>query len=219
MKTTRMYCENCGKEFYSEYYEGGYIDHMNMTSNFECYLHRGIESIVEVITQDDNDYRELKDIDDRLKCFLIWLEKKKVSKEMLEEIKEKVAEKKKYIENLLQIRKEIQDKIDSLDVAILEQERDELEQENKELKEELKSYKYLDVVTLLTNWRTGELDRVHNKIANERDVYRSALEEIRDIIRNKLPSLSDRVDVLDFENILFKVFDKINEVLGENTES
>jgi len=55
----------------------------------------------------------------------------------------------------------------------------ELAQENKELKEELKSYKHPDVVTLLTNWRTGELDRIHNKIANERDTYRSALEEIK----------------------------------------
>jgi len=114
MKITRMYCENCGKEFYSEYYEGGYIDHTNMTHNFEISLHRGIGDIVEEITQDGNDYRELEDIDDRLKCFLIWLEKKKVSKEMLEEIKEKVAEKKKYVENLLQIRQKIQDKIDSL---------------------------------------------------------------------------------------------------------
>lgn len=115
MKITRMYCENCGKEFYSEYYKGGYIDHTNMTSNFEIYLCRGVESIVEEITQGENDYRELEDIDDRLKCFLIWLKKKKVSKEMLEEIKEKVAEKKKYIESLLQIRQEIQDKIYSLD--------------------------------------------------------------------------------------------------------
>ena len=115
MKTTRMYCENCGKEFYNEYYEGGYIDHTNMTNNFEICLYRGIGDIVEEITQHGNDYRELEDIDDRLKCFLIWLEKKKVSKEMLEEIKEKVAEKKKYIENLLQIRQKIQDKIDSLD--------------------------------------------------------------------------------------------------------
>lgn len=114
MKITRMYCENCGKEFYEEYWQGGYIDHTNMTSNFECHLHRGIESIVEEITQDGNDYRELKDIDDRLKCFLIWLEKKKVPKEMIEEIKEKVAKKKKYIENLIQIRQKIQDKIYSL---------------------------------------------------------------------------------------------------------
>ena len=115
MKTTRMCCENCGKEFYAEYWQGGYIDHTNMTRNFEIYLHRGIESIVEEITQDGNDYRELENIDDRLKCFLIWLKKKKVSKEMLKEIKEKVAEKKKYIESLLQIRQEIQDKIYSLD--------------------------------------------------------------------------------------------------------
>lgn len=115
MKTTRMYCENCGKEFYTEYWQGGYIDHTNMTNNFEISLHRGTEDIVEEIIRNRNDYRELEDIDDRLKCFLIWLEKKKVSKEMLEEIKEKVAEKKKYIENLLQIREEIQNKIYSLD--------------------------------------------------------------------------------------------------------
>lgn len=114
MKTTRMYCENCGKEFYEEYWQGGYIDHMNMVHNFDCSLHRGLDRIIKQICQDGNDYRELDDIDDRLKCFLIWLEKKEVSKEMIEEIKEKVAEKKKYIENLIQIREEIQNKIDTL---------------------------------------------------------------------------------------------------------
>ena len=110
----KMYCENCGKEFYEEYWQGGYIDHMNMVHGFDCFLHRGLDSIIEEICQDGNDYRELEDVDDRFKCFFIWLEKQKVSKEMLEEIKEKVAEKKKYIENLLQIREEIQNKIYSL---------------------------------------------------------------------------------------------------------
>lgn len=110
-----MYCENCGKEFYIEYWQGGYTDHMNMVNNFEVIKNCGIDDIIQEICMGGNNYRELEDIDDRLKCFLIWLKKKKVSKEMLEEIKEKVSEKKKYIENLLQIRKEIQDKIYSLD--------------------------------------------------------------------------------------------------------
>lgn len=114
MKVTRMYCENCGKEFYTEYWQGGYIDHTNMTSNFKVYLKRGVKSIIEEITKDGNDYRELDDIECRLNCFLIWLKKKEVSKEMIQEIKEKVAEKKKYIENLIQIREEIQNKIDTL---------------------------------------------------------------------------------------------------------
>lgn len=117
MKIIRMYCENCGEEFY---FENEYIDHMNMVNNFEPTLYRalhfkhGLQEIIDKICKDGNDYRELEDIDDRLKCFLIWLKKKKISKEMLQEIKEKVAEKKKYIENLLQIRQEIQNKIYSL---------------------------------------------------------------------------------------------------------
>lgn len=117
MKITRMYCENCGEEFY---FKSEYIDHMNMVNNFEPTLYRalhlkyGLQEIIDKICKNGNDYRELEDIDDRLKCFLIWLEKKKISKEMLQEIKEKVAEKKKYIENLSQIREEIQNKIYSL---------------------------------------------------------------------------------------------------------
>ena len=57
----------------------------------------------------------------------------------------------------------------------------ELKAENERLKAELEPYKHPDVITLLTNWRTGELDRTHNKIANERDKYHQTLREIKEI--------------------------------------
>ena len=88
----------------------------------------------------------------------------------------------------------------------------ELEKKYEELKEELKSYKHPDVVTLLTNWRTGELDRIHNKIANERDTYRSALEEIQQIA---IDSYSTGTHT-SCENGLKEIENKINEVLNES---
>lgn len=113
MKTTRMYCENCGKEFYSEYYRGGYIDHMNMVNNFGCFLYRDIDNIVRVICYDGNDFREIDDIDDRLVCMTKWL-RKNASLKVIKEVISKVEEKKEYIRDLIKIRKEIQDKIYSL---------------------------------------------------------------------------------------------------------
>ena len=56
------------------------------------------------------------------------------------------------------------------------------------------------MVTLLTNWRTGELDRIHNKIANERDTYRSALEEIKNLVLD-----NDNYFTEDFEKIIDEV--------------
>ena len=86
-----------------------------------------------------------------------------------------------------------------------------LEQENKELKDELKPYKNPDVVTLLTNWRTGELDRIHNKIANERDTYRFTL----DTMQRMVLSAWEQGKYLDggLYNDLTNEFAKINEVL------
>lgn len=69
----------------------------------------------------------------------------------------------------------------------LQEEIAELKAENERLKEELEPYKHPDVITLLTNWRTGELDRTHNKIANERDKYRQTLQEIKAIAESPKP--------------------------------
>ena len=62
----------------------------------------------------------------------------------------------------------------------------ELKAENERLKAELEPYKHPDVITLLTNWRTGELDRTHNKIANERDKYKTCLQEIKEIAEKEI---------------------------------
>lgn len=77
-----------------------------------------------------------------------------------------------------------------------------LEQENAELKAELEPYKHPDVITLLTNWRTGELDRTHNKIANERDKYRQTLQEIKEIaITKEMP-----------DGMFFSTYEVCNEI-------
>ena len=79
-----------------------------------------------------------------------------------------------------------------------------LEQENKELKECLKVYQRPDIVKVLTDYRTGELQLQENKLNN----YRSALEEIREDIRSFYGCEDSSNDYK-----LVNMIDKINEVL------
>ena len=70
----RMICECCGKEFYTEYWEGGYIDHVqNFVGNRNVYVHRNdIEDMAREIVFDGNNLRDPKYIKEFLKCFMTW---------------------------------------------------------------------------------------------------------------------------------------------------
>ena len=70
----RMICQCCGKEFYSEYWEGGYIDHVvNFVGNRNVYVHKiDIEETAREIVFDGNNIRDLQHIKEFLKCFMTW---------------------------------------------------------------------------------------------------------------------------------------------------
>lgn len=74
MKYTVMKCDCCGKEFYSEYYEGGYIDHVeNFVGNRHVYVYRNdVKDMAREIIFHGNDLRQTIYIKEFLKCFMTW---------------------------------------------------------------------------------------------------------------------------------------------------
>lgn len=80
MKYTIMKCPICSKEFYSEYWKGGYIDHVtNLVGNLTRWFtekpimentQENIDRLADLIYSDGNDIREKEDIKCRLNCFL-----------------------------------------------------------------------------------------------------------------------------------------------------
>lgn len=78
MKYTIMKCPICGKEFYSEYWTGGYIDHVtNFSENLLGYKQTTMENTEENINKwadeiyyTGNEVRQKEDIECRLNCFL-----------------------------------------------------------------------------------------------------------------------------------------------------
>ena len=85
-----MHCEFCGKKIYSEYGEGGYIDHYENFSAPEKhkYIGKDANNAVYAITINNKEnYRAIYDIKERLNCFLKWND---VSDEVKAETKEVV---------------------------------------------------------------------------------------------------------------------------------
>lgn len=74
MKYTVMKCECCGKTFVSEYWGGGYIDHVvNFVGNRNVFVHKNdVNDMAREIIFDGNNLRELGTIRDFLKCFMTW---------------------------------------------------------------------------------------------------------------------------------------------------
>lgn len=100
MIKTIMICPVCGKEFYSKYWEGGYIDHVsNWVDNYKIKLNKldNLDDIINDLTIDNLNYREEKDIIERKNCFVKWLRKQKVSEDFIKEIEERTLERLKHI--------------------------------------------------------------------------------------------------------------------------
>lgn len=106
MKYTVMKCECCGKVFYSEYWEGGYIDHVeNFVGNRNVYVHRNdIEDMARTIVFDGNNLRDLRYVKEFLKCFMTWdcfpEDFKHSVKQIVEAVMSKVAEAEKKVKKL-----------------------------------------------------------------------------------------------------------------------
>lgn len=73
MKTTRMICDCCGKEFYSEYYAGGYIDHYYNFARIRKSLGKNlIEDFHGICYDRGGKVRHEDDIKSRFECYLQW---------------------------------------------------------------------------------------------------------------------------------------------------
>lgn len=68
---TEYICDICGKHFRSEYYTGGYIDHVNNFVGNKRIYEKDLNRCLETICFQDG-LRESGDIIDRLNCFLKW---------------------------------------------------------------------------------------------------------------------------------------------------
>jgi hypothetical protein len=87
----------------------------------------------------------------------------------------------------------------------LEQENKELKHRNKNLKLALSTYEMPEVVKVLTDWRTGELQLQENKL----NKYKQAIEEIR--------SYCDEQNIkADYTACYCYITNKIDEVLNDN---
>lgn len=73
MKYTVMKCECCGKTFISDFWEGGYIDHVNnFVGNRNLYIQRGIYDMARDIVFSGNNIRPTWVIRDFINCFSPW---------------------------------------------------------------------------------------------------------------------------------------------------
>ena len=69
----KIYCECCGKEFYSEYGEvGGYTDHVRNFLGNSHLAGKDMKRDIETILMNGNKLRTLYDIKERLKCYELW---------------------------------------------------------------------------------------------------------------------------------------------------
>ena len=76
MKYTVLKCDCCGKEFYTEYWTGGYIDHcVNFLGNMKVCINRGVNDVFRAICFDGNKRRRVDDVKTRLECFKIYCKK------------------------------------------------------------------------------------------------------------------------------------------------
>ena len=108
MKIEKMVCEYCGKVFYSEYWEGGYIDHyMNFAQNKKLYG-KDIKHDVHEICYDGNDLRKEEDMKNRLYCYLKW-------DNISDDTKNRVKEKCEFLINkIIKTRKNAKDIVSGL---------------------------------------------------------------------------------------------------------
>lgn len=82
-------CDVCGAQFDEEFWEGGYIDHTNLTNNRHLFTEDNEEELLdEIMKKDDSeDLREKDDILCRLGCVMHW---EHLSEDFKNKIKEQV---------------------------------------------------------------------------------------------------------------------------------
>lgn len=107
MKYTVMKCECCGKIFHSEYYEGGYIDHVeNFSKQFDIIDTKGAVGIMREIAFDGNSYRDAYDVRNRFQCYAKHCERTGRT-DALKEVRKLIEEHLIHLEELEALRAEI----------------------------------------------------------------------------------------------------------------
>jgi hypothetical protein len=115
----KMICDCCGKEFYSEYYEGGYIDHYeNFASRMDKWG-KDIKSDIREICFHGNDLREKQDMLERFNCYK---QCKTVSDEFKTEIDSRINSLLSIIENAKIKAKEISSGLTAMERKYLRRE-------------------------------------------------------------------------------------------------
>jgi hypothetical protein len=88
--TTIMKCNICGKKFYSEYYEGGYISHcINFSDHANDLEKHSDEYMVRYLLINGNYPYSRNFIEERIKCFKLW---KSIKQDQKDRILKKVEE-------------------------------------------------------------------------------------------------------------------------------
>lgn len=114
-----MKCECCGKRFYQEFYEGGYIDHVTNFSSHahDWYKNAGAERIAHDVIFDGNEIRDVTDIHCRYRCVMTWTS---ISDDVRDEIKRIVLAMLKEIKDADKIADKIKNSNSKLVIARLE---------------------------------------------------------------------------------------------------
>lgn len=97
MKYTVLKCDCCKRTFFSEYWEGGYIDHVvNFAEHRNIFGSRDdVRDMARKIIFDGNNVREIRHIKEFMKCFMTWdcfsddfkVQVKRIVDNMLKELK------------------------------------------------------------------------------------------------------------------------------------
>lgn len=113
----RFICPVCGKEFYQEYSEGGYIDHTNFSTNLCVMYNRykaGDKEAFKELVYSGNNIRRKEDIKTQLECAKVFF---KDNKKMIDYL-ERLAQAQLNHIRILDIKKsQIKDLVEGLDYA------------------------------------------------------------------------------------------------------
>lgn len=112
-----LVCPVCGKIFYQEYYEGGYIDHMNFANNLGIMYKRynaGDKNAFDELIKDGNDIREPENIKAQLKCAKVYF---KDNKKIIKHLETLANNQLNHIRKLNIIREQILDLVKDLNGA------------------------------------------------------------------------------------------------------
>lgn len=117
MIKTTMICDCCGKEFVTQYYHDGYIDHfVNFASHFDSLVNKSASEISYEIALHGNETRKGYSMEERFRCFEIYCNKNN-KQDLAATVKKLIDEQIAHLEYLDKVRKSIEGLVENLDDA------------------------------------------------------------------------------------------------------